>query len=146
MEAALSPVAARQAAENKIADSFQTEMAGYVDFTAADGYSMDLIDGRTGSCENFALAQDEYTCSRPEMAIIPFTADVTLETNWWNREYFKERISTNFPNSCGYFTVTGLELDAEGKLVDLDDVQISPEAMFETKEDMDREIRRWYSA
>ena len=135
----------RQAVENKISESFRTEITGYVDFTAADGYSMDLIDGRTGSCENFALAQDEYTCYRPEMAIIPFTADVTLETDWWNREYFEGGITKNFPDSYGYFTVTGLEVDAEGKLVDLDDVQISLEAMFETKEDMDKEIRSWNS-
>lgn len=136
----------RQAVEDKIAESFRTEITGYVDYTAADGYSMDLIDGRTGSCENFALAQDEYTCYRPEMAIIPFTADVTLETDWWNREYFKEGITKNFPNSYGYFTVTGLELDADGKLMDLDNVQISLEAMFETKDDMEREIRRWNAA
>lgn len=113
----------RQAVEDKLSESFQTEITGYVDYTAADGYSMDLIDGRTGSGENFALAQDRYTCYRPEMAIIPFTVDVTLETDWWNREYFEDGIIKNFPNSYGCFTVTGLEPDAEGKLMNLDPVQ-----------------------
>ena len=83
----------------------------------------------------YAVVQNGW--SETAVLVIPFTVDIhDAVFNWWGIEYHEEPLVKNFYDLNGYFVVTDLKLDADGRLIREGNFHMEVSILYENEHQM----------